>query len=122
MPVLDEATSSIDTTTEALIQEALDRILRSRTSVVIAHRLSTVRNADRIIVMEQGRIVEDGNHRDADGAGRLLRGTATASDGRSDGCRVDIDPARSVEGPRVGYGVARWRQFCQGEDKVSVCK
>ena len=62
VPVLDEATSSIDTTTEALIQAALDRILHSRTSVVIAHRLSTVRNADRIIVMEQGRIVEDGNH------------------------------------------------------------
>ena len=61
--VLDEATSSIDTTTEALIQEALDRILSSRTSLVIAHRLSTVRNADRIIVMERGRIVEDGDHK-----------------------------------------------------------
>ncbi|MFN8440276.1 MAG: ABC transporter ATP-binding protein [Caldilineaceae bacterium] len=60
--VLDEATSSIDTATEALIQEALARILRSRTSVVIAHRLSTVRNADRIIVMEKGRIVEEGDH------------------------------------------------------------
>ena len=60
--VLDEATSSIDTATEALIQEALGRILRSRTSMVIAHRLSTVRNADRIIVMDQGKIVEDGDH------------------------------------------------------------
>lgn len=60
--VLDEATSSIDTATEALIQEALERILRSRTSLVIAHRLSTVRGADRIIVMERGRIIEDGNH------------------------------------------------------------
>lgn len=60
--ILDEATSSIDTATEALIQEALDRILHSRTSVVIAHRLSTVRNADRIIVMHQGQIVEDGTH------------------------------------------------------------
>ena len=60
--VLDEATSSIDTATEALIQEALERILRTRTSLVIAHRLSTVRNADRIIVMERGRIVEDGSH------------------------------------------------------------
>jgi ABC-type multidrug transport system fused ATPase/permease subunit len=60
--VLDEATSSIDTTTEALIQEALDRILSTRTSIVIAHRLSTVRNVDRIIVMERGRIVEDGDH------------------------------------------------------------
>jgi ATP-binding cassette subfamily B protein len=60
--ILDEATSSIDTATEALLQEALERVLRSRTSLVIAHRLSTVRNADRIIVMERGRIVEDGNH------------------------------------------------------------
>ena len=60
--ILDEATSSIDTATEALLQEALERVLKTRTSLVIAHRLSTVRNADRIIVMEQGRIVEDGNH------------------------------------------------------------
>lgn len=60
--VLDEATSSIDTATEALIQDALERILRSRTSLVIAHRLSTVRGADRIIVMERGQIIEDGNH------------------------------------------------------------
>ncbi len=60
--VFDEATSSIDTATEALIQDALERILRSRTSLVIAHRLSTVRGADRIIVMERGMIIEDGNH------------------------------------------------------------
>lgn len=60
--VLDEATSSIDTQTEALIQDALARILSTRTSLVIAHRLSTVRGADRIIVMERGKIVEDGNH------------------------------------------------------------
>ncbi len=60
--VLDEATSSIDTATEAIIQEGLERIFRSRTSVVIAHRLSTVRDADRIIVMDRGRIVEEGTH------------------------------------------------------------
>lgn len=60
--VLDEATSSIDTATEALIQEALGRILRERTSIVIAHRLSTVRRADRIIVIQRGQIVEDGSH------------------------------------------------------------
>jgi ATP-binding cassette, subfamily B, multidrug efflux pump len=60
--ILDEATSSIDTATEALLQDALERVLRVRTSVVIAHRLSTVRSADRIIVMERGCIVEDGNH------------------------------------------------------------
>lgn len=60
--VLDEATSNIDTETELLIQEGLRRILRGRTSIVIAHRLSTVRDADRIVVMQAGRIVEDGTH------------------------------------------------------------
>lgn len=60
--VLDEATSSIDTETEALIQEGLKRILKDRTSLTIAHRLSTVREADRILVMRHGQIVEDGNH------------------------------------------------------------
>ena len=60
--VLDEATSSVDTATELLIQEALERVLHSRTSLVIAHRLSTIRNSDRIIVMDQGKVVEDGDH------------------------------------------------------------
>jgi ATP-binding cassette subfamily B protein/subfamily B ATP-binding cassette protein MsbA len=68
--ILDEATSSIDTRTEALIQSALARLLSGRTSVVIAHRLSTVRKADRILVIEQGRIVESGTHEAlAEGAG-----------------------------------------------------
>jgi ATP-binding cassette subfamily B protein/subfamily B ATP-binding cassette protein MsbA len=60
--ILDEATSNIDTRTEAVIQEALGRLLAGRTSVVIAHRLSTVRNADQILVIEAGRIVERGTH------------------------------------------------------------
>jgi ATP-binding cassette subfamily B protein len=60
--VLDEATSSIDTETEALIQEGLRRVLQNRTSLIIAHRLSTVREVDRILVMQRGRIVEDGTH------------------------------------------------------------
>ncbi len=61
--VLDEATSSVDTETEALIQEGLARVLRGRTSLIIAHRLSTVRDADRILVMQQGKVVEDGDHK-----------------------------------------------------------
>jgi ATP-binding cassette subfamily B protein/subfamily B ATP-binding cassette protein MsbA len=60
--ILDEATASVDTATERLIQEALDHLMENRTSFVIAHRLSTVRHADRILVMERGRIVERGRH------------------------------------------------------------
>ena len=60
--ILDEATSSIDTRTERIVQEGMDKLMNGRTSFVIAHRLSTVRNADCIMVMEQGRIVERGTH------------------------------------------------------------
>lgn len=60
--VLDEATSSIDTLTEMLIQESLQRLMRGRTNIVIAHRLNTIRKADRILVLDQGQIVEEGTH------------------------------------------------------------
>ena len=60
--ILDEATSSIDTRTEKIVQDGMDKLMAGRTTFVIAHRLSTIRNADQIIVLEQGRIVEHGNH------------------------------------------------------------
>ena len=60
--ILDEATSSIDTRTEQLVQRGMDSIMQGRTTFVIAHRLSTVRNADQIIVLDHGRIAEHGTH------------------------------------------------------------
>ena len=60
--ILDEATSSIDTRTEKIVQDGMDRLMKGRTTFVIAHRLSTVRNSDCIIVLEQGRIIEQGTH------------------------------------------------------------
>jgi ATP-binding cassette subfamily B protein len=64
--ILDEATSSLDSESEALIQEATERLLAGRTAIVIAHRLATVRALDRILVFDRGRVVEEGDH------GRLL--------------------------------------------------
>ncbi len=60
--ILDEATSSLDNESESLVQEALDRLMRERTTVVIAHRLSTIENAGKIVVIDQGQLVEQGNH------------------------------------------------------------
>ena len=62
MLILDEATSSVDTLTEQLIQEAFFKMMDGKTSFVIAHRLSTIQKADKILVMEQGQIVEIGSH------------------------------------------------------------
>ena len=60
--ILDEATSSIDTRTERIVQDGMDKLMHGRTTFVIAHRLSTVRNSDCIMVLEQGRIIERGSH------------------------------------------------------------
>jgi ATP-binding cassette subfamily B protein len=73
--ILDEATSSLDSESEALIQEAMERLMKGRTSIVIAHRLSTVRNLDRILVFDRGEIVEQGTHASlANRTGGLYRG------------------------------------------------
>jgi len=60
--ILDEATSSLDSESESLVQQALEDLMKGRTSVVIAHRFSTIRNADKIVVLEDGKIIESGNH------------------------------------------------------------
>jgi ATP-binding cassette subfamily B protein len=60
--ILDEATSALDNTTEILIQQALDELCRGRTTIVVAHRLSTIKNADVIAVISEGKVVEEGTH------------------------------------------------------------
>src|SRR6266700_1325036 len=62
--ILDEATSSLDNESEHLVQQALERLMKDRTTIVIAHRLSTVQHADKIVVIEKGRIIEEGRHED----------------------------------------------------------
>ncbi|MBN1443496.1 MAG: ABC transporter ATP-binding protein [Planctomycetes bacterium] len=71
--ILDEATAHIDSETEALIQDALDKLLAGRTSIVIAHRLSTIRRADRIIVLHKGEVREEGTHRELFARGGIYR-------------------------------------------------
>jgi len=79
--VLDEATSSVDSLTESLIQEAVGRLYRDKTVIAIAHRLSTIRNADTILVMDRGEIVESGTHESLMAAGRVYAGLVGTLDG-----------------------------------------
>ena len=77
--ILDEATSNLDTESERLIEDALGKLLVGRTTLIIAHRLSTVRRADRLVVLDRGRIVEEGTPRGAAGAGRAVRPAVPAA-------------------------------------------
>ena len=70
--ILDEATSSIDTRTEVLVQDAFEELMKGRTSFIVAHRLSTIKNADQILVMKAGNIIERGTHEEL-----LARGAFT---------------------------------------------
>jgi ABC-type multidrug transport system fused ATPase/permease subunit len=71
--ILDEATSSLDTASEMMIQSALEKLMESRTTIVIAHRLSTVRKANRIMVMDKGKIAETGTHEELLGSDGLYQ-------------------------------------------------
>ena len=76
--ILDEATSSIDTRTESIVQKGMDNLMKGRTSFIIAHRLSTIRDADLILVMKDGDIVEQGNHEQLLEAGGFYAGLYNA--------------------------------------------
>jgi subfamily B ATP-binding cassette protein MsbA len=71
--ILDEATSALDTESEKMVQKAIERLMQDRTALVIAHRLSTVQNADKIIVIDKGRVVETGPHSELYENGSLYR-------------------------------------------------
>ena len=100
--ILDEATSSVDTRTEVLIQRAMNRLMEGRTSFVIAHRLSTIRDADVILVMNQGRIVEQGSHEQLLASGGAYAELYAA---QFSGAAVDVDtgeaPAPDLAGAKV---------------------
>jgi ATP-binding cassette subfamily B protein len=82
--VLDEATSSLDTQTERLVQEALERLAEGRTTIAIAHRLSTVRDADQIVVLDRGRVVEVGTYRELVALGGRFAELAARDDAAPD--------------------------------------
>lgn len=108
--ILDEATANVDTQTEVLIQQALRRLLRGRTSFVIAHRLSTVRDADRIVVLDSGKIAEEGAHQELLAAGGIYSRLYTSSYAVIGG----PDNGHSPNGGPVGGAAASTSQSSDG--------
>ena len=101
--ILDEATSSVDNETEAAIQRSLDRIAIGRTTIVIAHRLSTVRNADMIHVLQSGRLLESGHHDDLVLLGGLYAALWARTDGRARAGRSQARRSEPITDPRPAY-------------------
>jgi ABC-type multidrug transport system fused ATPase/permease subunit len=110
--ILDEPTSSIDSRTEGVILDALDDLMEGRTSFMIAHRLSTVRHADQILVMNEGRIVERGTHEELLHHGDVYR---QLHDAQTRERRKRGSAAGSVNGSRTEGEVVTWRQVGDGE-------
>ncbi len=109
--ILDEATSSIDTETEQLIQQAIERVMRSRTSLVVAHRLSTIQRADNIIVLHHGEIREQGTHQDLLGLHGLYWKLYKLQ--YADSSRAQVAATKEEEEEQVSYRPVRRVQFSE---------
>src|SRR5262245_56741046 len=101
--ILDEATSALDSHTEKEIQDALDEVSRNRTTLVIAHRLSTIVGADRILVLDQGRLVEQGTHGELLGRGGLYASLWNRQR-QAEKAREELAEALAQEGKRITGG------------------
>jgi len=108
--LLDEATSSLDNESEFLVQQALDRLMRGRTTIVIAHRLSTVERADRILVLDKGRIVEEGTHSELLTRGGLYHRLYT----RKFVDESAVPPVEPPLPPELAGQIVRMRRFRPG--------